>query len=44
MLFYLLVKYLAKNNILIDYIVFIALVYDFGFYLKINILTVKKLL
>ena len=44
MLFYLLVKYFAKNNVFVDYIVLIALIYDFGFYLNINICTVKKLL
>ena len=44
MLFYLLVKNFAKNNVLIDYIVLVALIYNFGFYLNINICTVKKLL
>ena len=44
MLFYLLVKNFAKNNVLIDDIILAALIYDFGFYLNINICTVKKLL
>ena len=44
MFFYLPVKYLAKNNVLIDDIVLIALTNDFGFYLNINNRAVKKLL
>ena len=42
MLFYLLVKNFAKNNVLVDYIVLIALIYDIGFYLNINICTVQN--
>ena len=42
--FYLLVKNFAKNNVLIDDIILVALIYDFSFYLNINICTAKKLL
>jgi hypothetical protein len=44
MFFYPLVKNFAKNNVLVDYIVLVTLIYDFSFYLNINICTIKKLL
>ena len=37
MFFYLLVKNFTKNHVLIDYILLVALVYDFSFYPNINI-------
>ena len=42
MFFYLFVKNFTKNNVLVDYIVLVALIYNFGFNLNINIRTVKK--